>query len=62
MHVAENLFASRLGQLPRLGVNALAFAARRHTRIAVFHGVIMQLIYAAKKAFVFNPLFLLRNS
>jgi len=62
MYVAEHLAASRLGQLPRLGVNALAFPARRHSRIAVFHKVIMQLIYAAKKPFVFRLLILLRNS
>jgi hypothetical protein len=38
MHVAENLLASGLGQLPRLCVNALALAARRYPCIAVFHG------------------------
>jgi hypothetical protein len=37
-HVAENLSASGLGQLPRLGVNALALAARRYPCIPVFHG------------------------
>src|SRR5208283_2462298 len=39
MHVAENLPASGLGQLPRLGVNALALSARRYPCITVFHGV-----------------------
>jgi hypothetical protein len=62
MHVAENLSASGLGQLPRLGVNALALSARRYPCIPVFHGVVMQLIYAAKKPFVFRDLILLRNS
>jgi hypothetical protein len=40
-------------QLPRLRVNALALAARRYARLAVFHGVIMQPIYVAK-AFCFQ--------
>jgi hypothetical protein len=38
MHVAENLPASGFGQLPGLGVNALAFSARRYPCITVFHG------------------------
>jgi hypothetical protein len=38
MHVAENLPASGLGQLPRLRVNALALSARRYPCIPVFHG------------------------
>jgi len=37
MHVAENLLASGLGQLPGLGVNALALTARRYPRVAVSH-------------------------
>jgi hypothetical protein len=42
MHVAENLSASGLGQLPRLGVNALAFSARRYPCIPVFHGGLLE--------------------
>jgi hypothetical protein len=37
MHVAEYLLASGLGQLPGLGVSALALATRRHPCVAVFH-------------------------
>jgi hypothetical protein len=37
MRVAENLSASGLGQLPRLGGNALALAARRYPCVTVFH-------------------------
>jgi hypothetical protein len=52
MHVAENLSASGLGQLPDLSVNALA--ARRYPCVTIFHGLIMQPIYAAKKPNLFN--------
>jgi hypothetical protein len=62
MQVADNLLVSGLGQLPRLGVNALALAARGYPCIPVFHAAIMQLIYAAKKLNLFSVLFLLRNS
>jgi len=51
MHVAENLLAAGLGQLPRLGLNALAFSARRHPRIAVFHRLLIAVIYAKEKLF-----------
>jgi hypothetical protein len=36
MHVTENLLASGLGQLLRLGVNALALAARRYLAYPYF--------------------------
>jgi hypothetical protein len=38
MHVAENLLAAGLAQLPRLGLDALAFSAGRYPRIAILHG------------------------
>jgi hypothetical protein len=38
MHVTDNLLAAGLGQLPRLGLDALAFAAGGDPRIPVFHG------------------------
>ena len=50
MHVAENLSASGLGQLPRLGVNALALSARRYPCVTVFHGASYAANLRSKKA------------
>jgi hypothetical protein len=42
-HFAEHFFASGLGELAHLGVNALA--VRRYPRVAVFHALLMEVIY-----------------
>jgi hypothetical protein len=62
MHVAENLPASGLGQLPRLGLNALALSAVGYSCIAVFHAWLMAATYAKEKPFVISGLISLHNS
>jgi hypothetical protein len=48
-HFAEHLFASRLGELAHLGVNALAVGG--YPRVAVFHTRLMAVTYAIEKPF-----------
>jgi len=59
-HFAEHLFASGLGELAHLGVNALAVGG--YPRIAVFHASLMAVIYAKKKPFWIKAVIFLHNS
>jgi hypothetical protein len=48
-HFAEHFFASGIGELAHLGVNALAVA--RYPGVAVFHALLMAVTYAKEKLF-----------
>ena len=59
-HFAEHLFAPGLGELAHLSVNALT--VRRYPRIAVFHALLMTVIYAKQKPFWIKAVILFHNS
>jgi hypothetical protein len=59
-HFAEHFFASGLGELAHVGLNALA--VRGYPRIAVFHALLMAVIYAKEKPFRIKALIFFHNS